>query len=299
MSNVIDGRASAARWQTEIAGEVADLRERSGITPGLRVIIVGNDPASRSYVRRKSRVAGEVGIDGQLVELDENVTTDELLTVISGFNEDAAVHGILVQLPLPPHVDEVRVLRTIAPEKDVDGFHPVNVGGLFSARDPMDGTRLLPCTPLGCMRLIDETLGVDSLSGKEAVVIGRSNIVGKPMAALLLGANCSVSQIHSRTVDPAARCRDADIVIAAVGRPGLVDGDWIKPGAAVIDVGINRVQTPDGGKRLVGDVDFDAVAGVAGAITPVPGGVGPMTVAGLMFNTLTAARATLQSPESS
>lgn len=299
MSNVIDGRASAARWQTEIAGEVADLRERSGITPGLRVIIVGNDPASRSYVRRKSRVAGEVGIDGQLVELDENVTTDELLTVISGFNEDAAVHGILVQLPLPPHVDEVRVLRTIAPEKDVDGFHPVNVGGLFSARDPMDGTRLLPCTPLGCMRLIDETLGVDSLSGKEAVVIGRSNIVGKPMAALLLGANCSVSQIHSRTVDPAARCRDADIVIAAVGRPGLVDGDWIKPGATVIDVGINRVQTPDGGKRLVGDVDFDAVAGVAGAITPVPGGVGPMTVAGLMFNTLTAARATLQSPESS
>jgi methylenetetrahydrofolate dehydrogenase (NADP+)/methenyltetrahydrofolate cyclohydrolase len=299
MSNVIDGRASAAGWQTEIAGEVADLRERSGITPGLRVIIVGNDPASRSYVRRKSRVAGEVGIDGQLVELDENVTTDELLTVISGFNEDAAVHGILVQLPLPPHVDEVRVLRTIAPEKDVDGFHPVNVGGLFSARDPMDGTRLLPCTPLGCMRLIDETLGVDSLSGKEAVVIGRSNIVGKPMAALLLGANCSVSQIHSRTVDPAARCRDADIVIAAVGRPGLVDGDWIKPGAAVIDVGINRVQTPDGGKRLVGDVDFDAVAGVAGAITPVPGGVGPMTVAGLMFNTLTAARATLQSPESS
>ncbi|UQY36854.1 bifunctional methylenetetrahydrofolate dehydrogenase/methenyltetrahydrofolate cyclohydrolase FolD [Pseudomonas fulva] len=281
MSTLIDGKAAAARVLAEVKAEVAQLHAQ-GLEPALAVVLVGDDPASHVYVRNKVLRAGEVGIRSLEYRLSAAASADEVLAVVATLNADPAVHGILVQLPLPEHIDEVRVLQAIDPAKDVDGFHSENVGGLSQGR-PV----LTPCTPAGCMRLLRDTLG--DLSGKHAVVVGRSNIVGKPMAALLLAANCSVSVLHSRSLEPQTLCRQADIVIAAVGRPRMIDAGWIKPGAVVIDVGINRIDE-DGRSRLVGDVDFAAVQPVAAAITPVPGGVGPMTIALLMHNTVLAAR---------
>ncbi len=281
MSTLIDGKAAAARVLAEVKAEVAQLHAQ-GLEPALAVVLVGDDPASHVYVRNKVLRAGEVGIRSLEYRLSAEASADEVLEVVAALNADAAVHGILVQLPLPGHIDEVRMLEAIDPAKDVDGFHSENVGGLSQGRNV-----LTPCTPAGCMRLLRDTLG--DLSGKHAVVVGRSNIVGKPMAALLLAANCSVSVLHSRSVEPQKLCRQADIVIAAVGRPRMIDAGWIKPGAVVIDVGINRIDE-DGRSRLVGDVDFAAVQPLAAAITPVPGGVGPMTIALLMHNTVLAAR---------
>ena len=280
-AQLIDGKAAAARVLAEVAGEVAVLKAR-GIEPALAVVLVGDDPASHVYVRNKVLRANEVGIRSLEYRLGADASAEAVLEVVAGLNADATVNGILVQLPLPAHIDETRVLQAIDPTKDVDGFHSENVGGLSQGR-PV----LTPCTPAGCMRLLRDTLG--DLSGKHAVVVGRSNIVGKPMAALLLAANCSVTVLHSRSVKPEKLCGQADIVVAAVGRPRMIGADWIKPGAVVIDVGINRIEE-NGRSRLVGDVDFDAVLPVASAITPVPGGVGPMTIALLMQNTVTAAR---------
>ncbi|MDR8014612.1 bifunctional methylenetetrahydrofolate dehydrogenase/methenyltetrahydrofolate cyclohydrolase FolD [Ectopseudomonas guguanensis] len=280
-AQLIDGKAAAARVLAEVAAEVAVLKAR-GIEPALAVVLVGDDPASHVYVRNKVLRANEVGIRSLEYRLGADASAEAVLEVVAGLNADATVNGILVQLPLPAHIDETRVLQAIDPTKDVDGFHSENVGGLSQGR-PV----LTPCTPAGCMRLLRDTLG--DLSGKHAVVVGRSNIVGKPMAALLLAANCSVSVLHSRSVKPEKLCGQADIVVAAVGRPLLIGADWIKPGAVVIDVGINRIEE-NGRSRLVGDVDFDAVLPAASAITPVPGGVGPMTIAMLMHNTLLAAR---------
>lgn len=277
----IDGKATAARVLAEVAADVAVLKAQ-GIEPALAVVLVGDDPASHVYVRNKVLRANEVGIRSLEYRLSADASAEAVLEVVAGLNADASVNGILVQLPLPAHIDETRVLQAIDPAKDVDGFHSENVGGLSQGR-PV----LTPCTPAGCMRLLRDTLG--DLSGKHAVVVGRSNIVGKPMAALLLAANCSVTVLHSRSVKPEKLCGQADIVVAAVGRPRMIGADWIKPGAVVIDVGINRIDE-DGRSRLVGDVDFDAVLPVASAITPVPGGVGPMTIALLMQNTVTAAR---------
>ncbi len=281
MSTLIDGKAAAARVLAEVQAEVGQLQAQ-GVEPALAVVLVGDDPASHVYVRNKVLRAGEVGIRSLEYRLPADASAEAVLEVVAGLNADAAVHGILVQLPLPGHIDEVRVLQAIDPAKDVDGFHSENVGGLSQGR-PV----LTPCTPAGCMRLLRDTLG--DLSGKHAVVVGRSNIVGKPMAALLLAANCSVTVLHSRSIKPEKLCGQADIVIAAVGRPRMIGADWIKPGAVVIDVGINRIDE-NGRSRLVGDVDFDAVLPVASAITPVPGGVGPMTIALLMRNTVLAAR---------
>ncbi|PIA72943.1 bifunctional methylenetetrahydrofolate dehydrogenase/methenyltetrahydrofolate cyclohydrolase [Ectopseudomonas toyotomiensis] len=280
-AQLIDGKATAARVLAEVAADVAVLKAK-GIEPALAVVLVGNDPASQVYVRNKVLRAGEVGIRSLEYRLSADASAEAVLEVVAALNADASVNGILVQLPLPVHIDETRVLQAIDPAKDVDGFHSENVGGLSQGR-PV----LTPCTPAGCMRLLRDTLG--DLSGKHAVVVGRSNIVGKPMAALLLAANCSVTVLHSRSVKPEKLCGQADIVVAAVGRPRMIGADWIKPGAVVIDVGINRIDE-DGRSRLVGDVDFDAVREVASAITPVPGGVGPMTIALLMQNTVTAAR---------
>jgi methylenetetrahydrofolate dehydrogenase (NADP+)/methenyltetrahydrofolate cyclohydrolase len=280
-AQLIDGKATAARVLAEVAADVATLKAQ-GIEPALAVVLVGNDPASQVYVRNKVLRAGEVGIRSLEYRLSADASAEAVLEVVAALNADATVNGILVQLPLPAHIDETRVLQAIDPAKDVDGFHSENVGGLSQGR-PV----LTPCTPAGCMRLLRDTLG--DLSGKHAVVVGRSNIVGKPMAALLLAANCSVTVLHSRSVKPEKLCGQADIVVAAVGRPRMIGADWIKPGAVVIDVGINRIEE-DGRSRLVGDVDFDAVLPVASAITPVPGGVGPMTIALLMQNTVTAAR---------
>ncbi len=289
-ADVIDGKTAARDWHGEVAKRTADIRDRTGWMPGLRVVIVGDNPASRAYVNTKSRVAEKVGIHGQVIELPDTITTDDLLAQIQALNTDPKTHGILVQLPLPAHVDEARVLTAIDPDKDVDGFHPVNVGRLVTAGPGDLGRLLIPCTPLGCLRLLDQRFGRDKLAGKEALVIGRSNIVGKPMSSLLLAANCTVTVAHSKTADLGAVCRRAEIIIAAVGRPRFVPATWVTPGAVVIDVGINRVDDADGGAgRLVGDVDFAKVREVAAAITPVPGGVGPMTVAGLMHNTLIAA----------
>ena len=289
MAIIIDGKAEALRLRRELAAEVGAVRTAGGPAPGLRVVIVGDHPASRAYVRTKTKVAAEIGIDAALVELPRTVTTAELLATVRRFNVDPATHGILVQLPLPPAVDAGSILQAIDPAKDVDGFHPLNVGRLFTAARPLAEALLVPCTPLGCMHLLERVHGSGGLEGAHAVVLGRSNIVGKPMAALLLGADCTVTVAHSRTRDLLGVCRGADVLIAAVGRPLMVKGDWVKPGATVIDVGINRIEGP-GGSRLVGDVDFAEVREVAGAITPVPGGVGPMTVACLMRNTLTAYR---------
>lgn len=280
-ARLIDGKATAARVLAEVAADVAVLKTQ-GIEPALAVVLVGADPASHVYVRNKVLRANEVGIRSLEYRLSADASAEAVLEVVAALNADATVNGILVQLPLPAHIDETRVLQAIDPAKDVDGFHSENVGGLSQGR-PV----LTPCTPAGCMRLLRDTLG--DLSGKHAVVVGRSNIVGKPMAALLLAANCSVSVLHSRSVKPEKLCGQADIVVAAVGRPRMIGADWIKPGAVVIDVGINRIDE-DGRSRLVGDVDFDAVLPVASAITPVPGGVGPMTIALLMQNTVTAAR---------
>lgn len=280
-ARLIDGKATAARVLAEVAADVAVLKAQ-GIEPALAVVLVGDDPASHVYVRNKVLRANEVGIRSLEYRLGADASAEAVLEVVAGLNADASVNGILVQLPLPAHIDESRVLQAIDPAKDVDGFHSENVGGLSQGR-PV----LTPCTPAGCMRLLRDTLG--DLSGKHAVVVGRSNIVGKPMAALLLAANCSVTVLHSRSVKPEKLCGQADIVVAAVGRPRMIGADWIKPGAVVIDVGINRIDE-DGRSRLVGDVDFDAVLPVASAITPVPGGVGPMTIALLMQNTVTAAR---------
>ena len=278
---IIDGKAVSAKVLAEVAADVA-LLAAEGIQPALAVVLVGDDPASHVYVRNKVLRAGEVGIRSLEHRLPADASAEQVLALIAELNADPQVHGILVQLPLPAHIDEARVLQAIDPAKDVDGFHSENVGGLSQGRQV-----LTPCTPAGCMRLLRDTLG--DLRGKHAVVIGRSNIVGKPMAALLLQADCTVSVLHSRSQDPQGLCRQADIVVAAVGRPRMIDANWLKPGAVVIDVGINRIEE-DGRTRLVGDVDYASALPVASAITPVPGGVGPMTIAMLMQNTLTAAR---------
>jgi methylenetetrahydrofolate dehydrogenase (NADP+) / methenyltetrahydrofolate cyclohydrolase len=288
-ARIIDGKAVAAELRAAIAEEAAAFRARHGLAPGLRVLLVGAHPASQAYVRTKARMASEVGVDGQLISLPEDMNEEALLERIETLNRDPAVHGILVQLPLPEQIDAGRVLEAIDPGKDVDGFHPLNVGRLVAASGAPDPGLLVPCTPMGCLILLRRTLG-DDLAGKRTLVVGRSNIVGKPLAALLLGANCTVTVAHSRTRDLPGECRRAEILVAAVGRPQMIRGSWIGPGATVIDVGIVRVPGPAGGTRLVGDVAFEEAAELAAAITPVPGGVGPMTVACLMRNTLIAAR---------
>jgi methylenetetrahydrofolate dehydrogenase (NADP+)/methenyltetrahydrofolate cyclohydrolase len=279
-SKVIDGKAAAARVLASVKADVSKLKS-DGIEPALAVILVGQDPASQVYVRNKILRAEEAGIRSLEYRLSADTPQAELLALIGKLNSDNSINGILLQLPLPAHIEEALVLQAIAPGKDVDGFHSENVGGLSQGRDV-----LTPCTPSGCMQLLEDACG--DLSGKHAVVIGRSNIVGKPMAALLLKAHCSVTVVHSRSVDAKALCRQADIVVAAVGRPRMIDSSWLKPGAVVIDVGINRIEE-DGRSRLVGDVDFDSALPQVSAITPVPGGVGPMTIAFLMKNTVTAA----------
>ena len=284
-AKVIDGKAFAAKVRAQVAAHVARLKEENGIQPGLAVVLVGEDPASQVYVASKAKQTVEVGMRSYEYRLDASTPEADLLALIAKLNADDAVDGILVQLPLPKHVDSAKVLDAISPAKDVDGFHVVNVGRL-STGQPC----LVPCTPYGSMMLLDATL--PSLKGLEAVVVGRSNIVGKPMAQLLLKAHCTVTVAHSRTRDLAAVCRRADILVAAVGIPEMIKGDWVKPGACVIDVGINRIPAPEKGEgktRLVGDVEFATAREVAGSITPVPGGVGPMTIATLLANTLIAA----------
>ena len=289
-ATVIDGKAAAARLRASVAQDAATFANRHGRRPRLCVVIVGDNPASRAYVRTKTKMAAEAGLEGELTELPVTISTEELLSKIDGLNRDSHTHGILVQLPLPKQIDDEAVLHAILAEKDVDGFHPLNVGRLFWAGRDLPDDLLVPCTPYGCLYLLRETLGEKGLAGKEAVIVGRSNIVGKPMAALLLGADCTVTIAHSRTRDLPEVCRRADILVAALGRPEFIQGAWVKPGATVIDVGINRLISADGTGRLVGDVAYEQTAAVAGAITPVPGGVGPMTVACLLRNTLIAAR---------
>jgi methylenetetrahydrofolate dehydrogenase (NADP+)/methenyltetrahydrofolate cyclohydrolase len=288
---IIDGKAFAEALRARIGVAVGEIKAAHGLTPSLAVVLVGDDPASQVYVRNKGRAAEAAGILAADHRLDAATSQDELLALVASLNDDPAVHGILVQLPLPDQIDPAAVIDAIDPAKDVDGFHVVNTGRLATGQMSGPNAALVPCTPLGCRMMLEDRLG--DLSGLEAVVLGRSNIVGKPMAQLLTQASCTVTVAHSRTRDLAAVCRRADILIAAVGRPQMVQGDWIKPGAAVIDVGINRVPKPtddDPDKMgLVGDVDFDAAIKVAGAITPVPGGVGPMTIACLLANTVTAA----------
>ncbi|MDB9801464.1 bifunctional methylenetetrahydrofolate dehydrogenase/methenyltetrahydrofolate cyclohydrolase FolD [bacterium] len=280
-ATVIDGKAFAATVREKVAAHVTMLKSVHGITPGLAVVLVGEDPASQVYVRSKGKQTVEVGMESFEFKRDDDITEKELLALIDQLNNDPKVHGILVQLPLPAHLDSDLVINSIDPAKDVDGFHISNVGLLGTGQKSM-----VPCTPLGCLMMLRDHHG--SLSGLNAVVVGRSNIVGKPMAQLLLGDSCTVTIAHSRTKDLAEVVRRADIVVAAVGRPEMVIGDWIKPGATVIDVGINRIEKPEGGTRLVGDADYASCAAVAGAITPVPGGVGPMTIACLLANTITA-----------
>ena len=279
---IIDGKAFAAGLRERVAGLVPAFEAAAGRKPGLTVVIVGEDPASQVYVRSKGKATEAAGMISTTHRLPDTTTQDELLALVRDLNADPAVDGILVQLPLPRHIDEQVVIATIDPDKDVDGFHVVNVGRLATG---LDG--FVPCTPLGCIMLLEDRLG--DLSGLDAVVVGRSNIVGKPMAQLLLARSCTVTIAHSRTKDLPELCRRADILVAAVGRPAMIRGDWIKPGATVIDVGINRIDNGEGGTRLVGDVDFAEAAEVAGAITPVPGGVGPMTIAVLLRNTLVSA----------
>jgi methylenetetrahydrofolate dehydrogenase (NADP+)/methenyltetrahydrofolate cyclohydrolase len=281
-ATLIDGKQFAARLRAGIATQVARIKAEHGITPGLAVVLAGEDPASQVYVRNKGLQAREAGIDSFEHRLSATATQAELLARVAELNENPVVNGILVQLPLPKQIDPEAVIEAVAVNKDVDGFHPLNAGLLA-----VGGTGMVPCTPLGCLMLLKDRIG--NLAGQRALVLGRSNIVGKPMAVLLLREHCTVTIAHSRTRDLAAECRRADILIAAVGQPRMVQGDWIKPGATVIDVGINRVPTEDGKGRLVGDVDFESAVEVAGAITPVPGGVGPMTIACLLLNTLTAA----------
>ena len=281
----IDGKALAQELRDNLKTEVKQLQDDRGITPGLTVVLVGEDPASQIYVRNKVRQTEEVGMISNEIRMSAETSQQVLLDELDKLNKDPAVHGILVQLPLPKHIDEALVIETILPEKDVDGFHPMNSGRLCNG----DAAALVPCTPQGCVLLAKKHLG-DNLSGLHAVVIGRSNIVGKPVSLLLLQESCTVTIAHSRTKDLPALCATADILVAAVGRPEMVKADWIKPGATVIDVGINRIPTDDGKGRLVGDVDYASVSPVAAAITPVPGGVGPMTIACLLKNTIEAAR---------
>jgi len=278
----IDGKAAAQALRDRVAALVTDFVSQTGRAPGLATVLVGEDPASAVYVRSKNRATAEAGMVSVAHNLPETTTQDELVALVDTLNADPQVDGILVQLPLPPRIDERVIISRISPDKDVDGFHPVNAGRLAIG---LNG--FVPCTPLGCLRLLQGELG--DLAGKEAVVIGRSNIVGKPMALLLLRESCTVTVAHSRTRELPAVVRRADIVVAAVGRAEMVRGDWIKPGATVIDVGINRLPADDGKGRLVGDVAYDEVAEVAGAITPVPGGVGPMTIACLIRNTFVSA----------
>ena len=284
-AKIIDGKAFAANLRESLARRTGVLKEKHGLVPGLAVVLVGEDPASQVYVRNKDKQTVEVGFQSFEHKLDADTPEADLLALVEKLNGDEAVHGILVQLPLPGHIDSQKVLDSIDPAKDVDGFHAINIGRLWSGMEA-----LVPCTPLGCSLMLKDTLG--DLSGLNAVIVGRSNIVGKPMAALLIKESCTVTICHSRTKDLAGVCREADILVAAVGRAEMVRGDWIKPGATVIDVGINRVDAPEKGEgktRLVGDVAFDEASQVAGAITPVPGGVGPMTIACLLVNTLSAA----------
>ncbi|MBK4718690.1 bifunctional methylenetetrahydrofolate dehydrogenase/methenyltetrahydrofolate cyclohydrolase FolD [Azospirillum sp. YIM DDC1] len=285
-AKIIDGKAFAAGLRARVAEGVAALKASHGVTPGLAVVLVGEDPASQVYVRSKEKALADLGMNSFDHHMPADLGEAELLALIDRLNADPAVHGILVQLPLPKHIDTQKVLARIVPEKDADGFHVVNAG-LLATGSP---GAIVPCTPLGSLLLLRDTLGSD-LKGKRALVLGRSNIVGKPMAQLLLQQDCTVTVAHSRTQDLPGECRRADILVAAVGRPEMVRGDWIKPGAVVIDVGINRVPHPTepGKTKLVGDVAYDEAVKVAGAITPVPGGVGPMTIACLMLNTLAAA----------
>jgi methylenetetrahydrofolate dehydrogenase (NADP+)/methenyltetrahydrofolate cyclohydrolase len=283
-AKVIDGKAFAADVRGRVAEHVTSLKEVHGITPGLAVVLVGEDPASQVYVRNKGKQTIEVGMASFEHKLDVDTSEADLLALVQQLNADAAVHGILVQLPLPDHLNSDLIINSIDPAKDVDGFHISNVGLLGTGQKSM-----VPCTPLGCLMMLRDHHG--SLSGLNAVVVGRSNIVGKPMFNLLLKDSCTVTVAHSRTKDIEGVCREADILVAAVGRPEMIRGDWVKPGATVIDVGINRIPAPEKGEgktRLVGDCHYESCAEVAGAITPVPGGVGPMTIACLLANTLTA-----------
>ena len=286
---VIDGKAFSAKLREKVGSEVSRIKTDHGVTPGLAVVLVGDDPASRVYVTSKGKQTVEAGMESFEHRFDDDIDEKTLLDLIDKLNNDSAVNGILVQLPLPDQIDSQKVLSAINPDKDVDGFHTTNVGRLWTG-----GESLVPCTPFGCSLLLKDHLG--NLSGKNAIIVGRSNIVGKPMAALLLAESCTVTIAHSRTDDLPGKCREADIVVAAVGRPEMIKGDWIKPGATVIDVGINRVEAPEKGlnddgstkTKLVGDVDYAGAAAVASAITPVPGGVGPMTIACLLRNTVVA-----------
>jgi len=285
----IDGKAKAEQLAESITAETASLLSEHGITPGLAVVIIGEDPASQVYVRNKKRRAESCGFFSVQHTLAEDASQEEVLKLVDDLNADDAIHGILVQLPLPDHLDEQAITQSISPSKDVDGFHFVNIGKLTAGHT---ADAFVPCTPAGCMLMIEDELGKD-LSGLSAVVIGRSNIVGKPMASLMMQCNATVTITHSRTRDLPAVVKGADIIVAAVGRPDMVKADWVKPGAVIIDVGINRVEKTIDGEtksRLTGDVDYDDVAAVAGAVTPVPGGVGPMTITMLMFNTLRSAR---------
>ena len=284
-AKLIDGKAFAAGLRARVAAQVRALKENHNLTPGLAVVLVGEDPASRIYVGNKARLTEEVGMKSVQHTLPADTSQKQLLTLVEGLNADPAIHGILVQLPLPDQIDEAAVLAAVDPAKDVDGFHVINAGKLSTG-----APGLVPCTPLGCLMLIKDVLGGD-LSGKRALVIGRSNIVGKPMAQLLLAENCTVTIAHSRTGDLAGEAARADILVAAVGRARMVQKDWIKEGAVVIDVGMNRLPPEEPGKngKLCGDVDFDGAKQVAAAVTPVPGGVGPMTIACLLQNTVTAA----------
>ncbi len=279
MSKVIDGKAFAATLRADVGDKVAKLKAKHNIVPGLAVVLVGEDPASQVYVRNKGKQTAEAGMKSFEHKLPDTTSQEELMQLIDKLNADDAVHGILVQLPLPKQIEEEAVINHINPDKDVDGFHLNNVGRL-AIGDP----GIVPCTPLGCIMMLRDALG--DLSGLHAVVVGRSNIVGKPMASLLLQENCTVEITHSRTRNLQEECLRADILVAAVGRPEMIKGDWVKPGATVIDVGINRIEAEGGKTRLVGDVEFESSAKVAGKITPVPGGVGPMTIACLLHNTL-------------
>jgi len=282
MATVIDGKASAQALRSTLAETVSALKKDHDLIPGLAVVLVGEDPASQVYVRNKGKQTVEVGMDSFEHRLSEDTSESDLLALIDSLNADDRVHGILVQLPLPAHINEFKVINAVSHDKDVDGFHLINVGRLNT-----DGGGVVPCTPLGCLMMLKAEMG--DLSGMNAVIVGRSNIVGKPMAALLIKENCTVTVAHSRTRNLEELCRTADILVAAVGRPQMIKGSWVKPGATVIDVGINRIEV-DGKNRLVGDVDYDSCAAVAAAITPVPGGVGPMTIACLLHNTVQQAR---------
>ena len=282
MAKIIDGKQFAADLRGKMTTQIASLKEQHNIVPGLAVVLVGEDPASQVYVRNKGKQAKECGINSIEHKLDESTDEAFLLNLIDEMNQDPAINGILVQLPLPKHIDSDKVLNAIDPAKDVDGFHPINVGLLSTG-----GNGMIPCTPLGSLMMLQDHHG--DLTGMNAVVVGRSNIVGKPMFNLLLQQSCTVTVAHSRTKNIEEVVREADIVVAAVGVPELVKGSWIKPGATVIDVGINRIETAEGKTKLVGDVEFESAAEVAGAITPVPGGVGPMTIACLLYNTMVAA----------